>query len=872
MQSSAIRAQFIQFFQQKGHQHQIAAPIVNKEDPSLLFVNAGMNPFKDIILGYQPIQTARVVSAQPCLRVSGKHNDLEAVGVDGYHHTLFEMLGNWSFGDYFKEAAIQWAWELLTEVYQLPKERLYVTTFAGDPEDNLPEDKETVAIWRNYLPPTHILPFAKKDNFWEMGTQGPCGPCSEIHIDIRPEATRQSIAAAQLVNQENPQVLEVWNLVFMQYNRKNSGKLVELPHKHIDTGMGLERLAMVLQGKMATYDTDIFTPLIQAIEKISGKAYADSTAIAAAMRVVADHLRAVAFAIADGALPAATKTGYVLRRILRRAIRYGYSCLAIEEPFIYQLVAPLVAQMGDAYPNLRVQQTTIEEVIQAEEKAFLKTLAAGLQRLHYLNPQGTLAGKVAFELYDSYGFPLDLTKLIAKEKNLILDEAGFEVALQAQQARSQQDAAVTYGDWHQLQPGVTTRFVGYDQLTATTSIVQWRSLTDKRGKRYQLVLAVTPFYPAGGGQVADKGSIHCGTESIAVLDVQKEHGLLIHTVDRLPDPIEGTIEACVDEPSRKETAANHTATHLLQAALRTLLGKQLSQKGSLVTASALRFDFTHAAKLTAAQIEAIEAMVNAKIRANIPCLEQRDLPLEMAKARGAQALFGEKYAAEVRVITFDEKFSMELCGGTHVKTTGEIGFFKIIRETAIGSGIRRIEALTAHSAAEFVNQELTKLVTLSTLLRQPKDIVKVVDSLLHEKKQLEKQCQVYETHIIQQVTQQLSLEVEQVGDAYLLIQAVILPHLDALRQVAFQFKARYKKIFIVLATELSHKAHLLILRSEALAATCNAHLLMQSIAPLIKGKGGGQPFFATAGGSNPAAIPVALQMARQLFLDASFAT
>ncbi|CAH2560033.1 alanine--tRNA ligase [Cardinium endosymbiont of Oedothorax gibbosus] len=869
MQSKRIREKFLQFFIQKGHQHQPAVPIVNKDDPSLLFVNAGMNPFKDIILANQPITVPRVVTVQPCLRVSGKHNDLEEVGVDTYHHTFFEMLGNWSFGDYFKEEAIAWAWELLTGVYQLPKERIYVTIFGGDQQDGLPKDHEAAVIWAKYLPATHILSFSREDNFWEMGEQGPCGPCSEIHLDIRSDAQRKRLPAAQLVNKGYPQVIEIWNLVFMQYNRQASGKLVGLPHKYIDTGMGFERLAMVLQGKTSNYDTDIFTPLIAKIEQISGKAYHQSETIAIAMRIIADHLRAVAFSIADGQAPAHAKAGYVIRRIVRRAIRYGYSHLSIQTPFIYQLVPVLGAQMEGIYPNLTTQQHYIEQLIQAEETAFLKTLATGLQLFNHLDSgkihQGVIEGRVAFELYDTYGFPLDLTLLMAKEQGLTVDQAGFQEALQEQKRRSQKDAAIQQGDWQVVTTAVQPRFVGYDQLVVTTFIVQWRTITNKQSVVYQLVLAATPFYPEGGGQVADEGVILSGHQSIAVVDVQKEHGLIVHTVDQLPAQLEAPVEARVDFTKRTLAAGNHTATHLLQAALKQVIGAHVVQKGSLVTPALLRFDFAHPTKLSTTQLEAVEAILNQKIRENIACVEQRAVSLEAAKAMGAQALFGEKYGAEVRVITFDPAYSIELCGGTHLPFTGQIGFFKIIHETAIGSGIRRIEALTAGHAYHFVTQQSAALTTIADLLKHPKDLIQVVEKLIHEKKQLQKQVIAYQDKAIQQVTQQLQQQLEQVDDVYLLIQVVQLPYLHALQQIAWHYKAQYQKIFIVLAATLEQQAHLMILVSDPLGPYNHAHKMMQSIAPLVGGKGGGQPCFATAKGNNPAGIPVALKAARRLF-------
>lgn len=868
MKSRLIREKFIQFFTERCHHHQPAVPIINKDDPSLLFVNAGMNPFKDIILGNQPITTPRVATVQPCLRVSGKHNDLEEVGVDTYHHTLFEMLGNWSFGDYFKQEAIQWSWELLTEVYKLPKDRIYVTIFAGDSQDNLPIDREAAQIWAKYLPEERILPFSKKDNFWEMGAHGPCGPCAEIHIDIRSEAERKAVPAADLVNKDHPHVIEIWNLVFMQYNRQASGKLVDLPNKHIDTGMGFERLAMVLQGKQSNYDTDIFTPLIAKIAQISGKQYNQSETSAIAMRVIADHLRAVAFSIADGQAPSNTKAGYVMRRILRRAIRYGYSHLGMHHPFIYQLVPVLVEQVAGVYPNLTMQQAYIEQVIKAEEAAFLKTLATGLQLLNQLGKnklnQGVIDGHIAFELYDTHGFPLDLTLLIAKEQGLSVDEAGFQLALQEQKLRSQKDASTAYSDWHILSNELHPHFVGYDQCRTTTTIVQWRTVTDKHGMSYQLVLEKTPFYPEGGGQVADAGCIVVGSETMVVLDVQKEHGLIIHSVHQLPADLAQPVEACVDVIKRTLAANNHTATHLLQAALKQVLGPHVMQKGSLVTPTLLRFDFAHPTKLFAEQIKSVESIVNETIRENIACLEQHNVPLEAAKAMGGQALFGEKYGAEVRVVSFD-KFSVELCGGTHAHATGQIGLFKILSETSIGTGIRRVEAITATATESFVATQLSDVAAIATLLAKPKNLVKAVETLVNEKKQLQKQLAIYQEKEIQQITAQLQCKLEEVHGVYCLIQEVQVPHADALRQIAFQYKLQHEQVFVVLATQLENKAHIAVLLSGPRHFGKNAHDFIKFIAPYIDGNGGGQSFFATARGDKPAGIPVVLQKASALF-------
>ncbi len=872
MKSNQIRDTFIQFFVDRGHLHQASVPIVNKEDPSLLFVNAGMNPFKDIILGNQPATAPRVATVQPCLRVSGKHNDLEEVGVDTYHHTLFEMLGNWSFGDYFKQEAIQWAWALLTAVYNLPKDRLYATTFAGDPQAGLQPDEEAAAFWRNYLPTEHVLPFSKQDNFWEMGEQGPCGPCSEIHIDLRSEAERAAVPAAQLVNADHPQVIEIWNLVFMQYNRQASGALVELPQKHVDTGMGFERLTRVLQGKTSNYDTDLFMPLIERLIDLSGKPYHQSETVAIAMRVVVDHVRAVAFAIADGQAPSNVKAGYVIRRILRRAVRYGYSYLDLHEPFVYQLVAVLVAQLGNVYPTLRLQQQTIEQVIAAEEAAFLKTLATGLKRLHQLHaatlPTGVIDGQLAFELYDTHGFPLDLTRLIAKEKGLTIDEAGFQAALKQQQLRSQKATALVLGDWQLLQPGEQALFVGYDRCSMTTSILQWRTVSNKQGPYYQLVLKETPFYPEGGGQVADVGWLVTAEASIPVLNVQKEHGIILHTVQQLPADCTRAIEARIDATQRRLAECNHTATHLLHAALQRVLGTHVVQKGSLVSPTGLRFDFTHPTKPTAAELQQVEALVNQRIRENIPCEEQRSVSLEAAKAMGAKALFGEKYGATVRVVAFDPAFSLELCGGTHVPATGHIGFFKIMGETAIGTGIRRIEAVTAAAAEAFVAQQTAAWTQLSTLLKQPNDLVEAVTQLISEKNQLQKQRLVHQAKAIQDVTDGLLAKIQQVHDLHLLVEAVCVPHAEALRKIAFHYQSHAEHMVVLLAAHWANKVQLTLVLSDGLLRRCTktAPEWMQHFLPLVGGKGGGQAHFATAGGTHPAGIEEALSLAKKLFV------
>ena len=873
MHSETIRNKFIEFFEQKGHQHVPAAPIVNQEDPGLLFTNAGMNQFKDLFLDHQRASYQQATSAQPCLRISGKHNDLEEVGTDTYHHTMFEMLGNWSFGGYFKQEAIQWAWELLTEVYQLPKARLYVTVFGGDTQENLEPDQETYAIWKQYMAQDRILYGTKKDNFWEMGDTGPCGPSSEIHIDMRPEAACEPKDGKELVNTGHPQVIEIWNLVFIQYNRLASGQLVELPAKHVDTGMGFERLAMVLQGKDSNYDTDLFAPLIQAITHASGKVYGQDAAIDIATRVVADHIRAVAFAIADGQIPTNTQAGYVIRRILRRAVRYGYTYLGFEQPFMYQLVGVLAQQFEVTYPAIKQQQAYIEQIIRGEEEAFLKALATGLHKLEHisraLQEEGhkLIDGATAFELYDTYGFSLDLTRLIAQEKGLQVDEQGFAQALQAQRMRSQQAAAIEQGDWHVITQAVKPTFVGYDQLETDARIVQCRAIKEKGQQVYQLVLDQTPFYPEGGGQVGDMGRLIAAEEEIAVLDTKKEHELIIHYAKQLPKDLKAHWRAVVDAERRKLIANNHSATHLLHAALRQVLGSHVEQRGSLVNEHLLRFDFSHYAKVSPEALRQIEHMVNQKIRANILLQEQRHVTLEAAKAMGAAALFGEKYGEHVRVITFDPGFSIELCGGTHVPATGQLAFFKIITESAIAAGTRRIEALTADAAERFISGQLAILDSLRETLKQPKDLAKAIQHLLEEKATLSKVLAAYQAEQTRSVTANLHQRIQTIHGIYVLIEKVNLPHVKALKQVALELKGTYKPLFVVLAATIDKRPHIAVLRSEDLLSSTelNAHAIVKELAKPIKGGGGGQPFFATAGGKYLGGLEQVLTMAQDIF-------
>ncbi len=872
MQTETIRKKFIQYFEQKGHKHVAATPIVNQEDPSLMFTNAGMNQFKGLFIDHQQAPYRRAISIQPCLRVSGKHNDLEEVGTDTYHHTMFEMLGNWSFGDYFKEEAIQWAWELLTVVYQLPQERLYVTIFGGDAQEQLTPDHEAHTIWQRYISTDRILHCPKQENFWEMGDTGPCGPCTEIHIDIRPEAEQKQVPGKALVNTGHPQVIEVWNLVFIQYNRLANGQLKVLPAQHVDTGMGLERLAMVLQGKDATYDTDLFVPLIQAIATAAGKVYGQKDSTDIAMRVIADHIRAVTFAIADGQSPSNTQAGYVIKRILRRAVRYGYTYLGFATPFMHRLVAVLAAQMQATYPHIHQQQAYIEKIVKEEEETFLKTLTTGLHKLDQITQalQGKskmINGATAFELYDTYGFPLDLTMLIAQEKGLKIDEIGFAQALQVQRDRSKKAAVVNQSDWVMVNKADKTTFVGYDQLEATARIVQYRTVKAQGKQVYQVVLDQTPFYPQGGGQVGDTGQLVAVGERVVVLDTKKENDLIIHYTDRLPQTLTMPLQAIVDCERRMLTANNHSATHLLHAALMQVLGPHVAQRGSLVNDRLLRFDFSHPTKLSQEEVDQVESLVNEKIRANIMLQEQRNVPLQVAQSMGATALFGEQYGEQVRVITFDPAFSIVLCGGTHVPATGQIGFFKIVATAAVAAGVRRIEAVTAVAAEAFVKEQLGSLKAIKELLKHPKDLEKAVGNLLQEKTALNKTLATYEAAQIRAATEQLRGKVKTVHNIHLLIAKVALPHTEALKQVAFALKEVGAPFFLVLAAAVTQKPYVAVMLSEDLANRCaqNAQDMIKMLAEPIQGGGGGNPSFATAGGKYLNGLDQVLTRAEAIF-------
>ncbi len=873
MDAKLIREKFIQFFQNKQHHLVPSAPIVVKNDPTLMFTNAGMNQFKDYFLGNETPKFSRIANSQKCLRVSGKHNDLEEVGVDTYHHTMFEMLGNWSFGDYFKKEAIAWAWELLTKEYGLEKNRLYVTVFGGDESDGLGKDQEALGIWKNWIEEDRILYGSKKDNFWEMGEQGPCGPCSEIHIDIRTDEERRKIDGKTLVNADHPQVIEIWNLVFIQYNRLAEGSLQALPAKHVDTGMGLERLVRVIQGKSSNYDTDLFTPFIQEVEKMCGKKYGNDEHTDIAFRVIVDHIRAIAFTIADGQLPSNNKAGYVIRRILRRAVRYGYTFLGLKEPFLFQLVPQLAKTFGDVYPELGGQQAFIAKVIEQEESSFLKTLENGLKKLEQIKADLSKTGKNiipgawAFELYDTYGFPLDLTSLIARENLLSVDEKGFQASMEEQKERSRSAAGFQTGDWTIVHQDGEVEFVGYDSLKTQAKILRYREVKTKNGTQYQMVLDKTPFYAESGGQVGDVGTIHTDKEKFRVKDTVKENDLIIHIVDKIPQFPEMMVTCQVDEEKRKLTMNNHSATHLLQAALKQVLGDHVQQKGSLVNSEMLRFDFAHFAKMSEDEIEEVERLVNEKIRENIRLEEMRDVPIALARSMGATALFGEKYGEEVRVVAFDKDYSIELCGGTHVSATGQIGTFKILSESSISAGVRRIEAVTADKAETFIREQMQLLKEVQHILRNPKNIKKSIEDLIEERNELRKAIEQLQLKEAAHLKNQLSTQFADMGSFKLLVALVKLPNADALKKLAFELKNEHSRVVAVLAADIEGKPQLAVVISEELVKEkeYDAGKIVRELAKEIKGGGGGQPFFATAGGKDLGGLPTVMELAKKLF-------
>jgi alanyl-tRNA synthetase len=867
MTSADIRQTFLDFFASKQHTIVPSAPMVIKNDPTLMFTNAGMNQFKDIFLGTAPLKYPRIADTQKCLRVSGKHNDLEEVGHDTYHHTMFEMLGNWSFGDYFKKEAIAWAWELLTVVLKIDPSRLYVTVFGGDKNDNLPVDQEAFDIWKQWIAEDRILHGSKKDNFWEMGDTGPCGPCSEIHVDIRNDDERAKVPGHMLINKDHPLVIEIWNNVFIQFNRMANGSLVPLPAKHVDTGMGFERLCMVLQGKQSNYDTDIFTPIIGEISKLSGIPYGASPKSDIAMRVIADHLRAVAFAIADGQLPSNVKAGYVIRRILRRAVRYAYSFLNVRDPFIFKLLPVLEKQMGGQFPELVKQSELIHRVMHEEENSFLRTLSIGIQKFQqYTQSQETtktIAGDFAFELYDTYGFPIDLTQLMSRELGWTVDMDGFQVRLEEQKNRSRKDAAIEAEDWIELIPSTGSEFVGYDFAEINVNITSYRKMIVKGREVYQLVFDKTPFYAESGGQIGDTGYIESAGERIMITDTRKEHGLSVHLADKLPSNPSAVFMAVVDVHKRTLTANNHSATHLLHYALREILGSHVEQKGSFVGPEYLRFDFSHFQKLTDEETARVEKMVNQKIRLNNPLDEHRSVPMEKAKEMGALAFFGEKYGDSVRVVRFGE--SIELCGGTHVKATGQIGLFKIVSESAIAAGVRRIEAITADKAEEYFNEQLAIVDQLKALVRNPNDPLRAVQQLIDQQSELKKQLESLNAEKSGKLKDELAAKAEPVNGLNFIATRVDLDA-QAIKDLAFALKAMVENLFLVLGNESDGKAGLTVMISDNLVAErqLNAGQIVRELAKNIQGGGGGQPNYATAGGKNPDGLSAAFEQAKKL--------
>ncbi|HKR04417.1 MAG TPA: alanine--tRNA ligase [Bacteroidia bacterium] len=929
MTSSAIRKTFLDFFKRKGHEIVPSAPMVIKNDPTLMFTNAGMNQFKDFFLGNAVPKYKRVADTQKCLRVSGKHNDLEEVGVDTYHHTMFEMLGNWSFGDYFKKEAIEWAWELLTEVYKIPKDRLYVTVFEGDEKEKLAFDTDSYNYWKNCLSAAgfseaeiaedRILKGNKKDNFWEMGDTGPCGPCSEIHVDLRDDDERKKTDGKNLVNANNPLVIEIWNNVFMEFNRKADGSLEQLPAKHVDTGMGFERLCMVLQNKKSNYDTDVFQPLIQFISEHCKIKYSGTSPLSfgegqgvrsdIAMRVMSDHIRAISFAIADGQLPSNNKAGYVIRRILRRAVRYGFTFLNFKEPFIYKLVALLAEQFKEVFPELTSQKDFIQKVIHEEEVSFLRTLETGIKKFENIRSPvvdeggsedffkkytSYMDGGTIFQLYDTFGFPVDLIQLMAREKNILLDMEGFNTHLEVQKIRSRAAAVVDTEDWIVLKQDEPTEFVGYDELECEAEIIKYRKVKSKGKEQFQIVLNKTPFYAESGGQVGDTGYLEeVGNQKseirkIFITDTQKENNLIIHFSDKLPADINAKFTARVNTSRRKEITSNHSATHLMHAALRNVLGKHVAQKGSLVNENVTRFDFSHFAKVTDEELEKIEKMVNEKIRENIPLDEKRNVPVKEAMNMGAMALFGEKYGEFVRVITFDKNFSVELCGGTHVPATGQIGLFKIISESSVAAGVRRVEAITGKGVEKHFEEQNKKKAASENALKERIELLKLKassfyskistrtnndfenffsleinssDTLNNKEEAIQKLIDKLTREISRHVKSELVTKVTSVNGVNLIAEKIDLPSADAIKNLSFDLKKEVNNLFLLLAAEIDGKAHLSLIISENLVKEKNldAKKIISELSKEIQGGGGGQAFYATAGGKNPGGIGKVLE-------------
>jgi alanyl-tRNA synthetase len=867
MTSAEIRQKFLDFFASKGHQIVPSAPIVVKNDPTLLFTNAGMNQFKDYFLGNKVSPYKRVVDTQKCLRVSGKHNDLEEVGVDTYHHTMFEMLGNWSFGDYFKKEAIEWSWELLTEVYGIPKDRIYASVFEGDQKENLPPSKIALEVWKKLLPDEHIVFGNKKDNFWEMGDSGPCGPCSEIHVDCRSNEERAKTPGHLLVNKDHPQVIEIWNNVFIQYNRLKDGSLEPLASTHVDTGMGLERLVRVLQGKSSNYDTDIFTGTIAEVEKLVGIKYGSSDSRPdIAFRVIADHIRAIAFTIADGQLPSNTGAGYVIRRILRRAVRYYYTYLNCKTPLLHQLIPLLAKQFAHVFPELQQQQDFVSKVVHEEEESFLRTLDKGLKKMDEVMASGDkmIAGPSAFELLDTYGFPIDLTRLIAKEKGFEVDEAGFEKEMLRQKERSRAATTLETEDWTVLsESGVG--FVGYDDININTQVTRYRKVSGKGKEQYQLVLARTPFYAESGGQVGDTGVLDFGSEQIEVTDTKKENDLIIHFTSKLPADPKAVVNARVDAERRLNIMYNHTATHLLHAALRKVLGKHVAQKGSLVNDEYLRFDFSHISKVTEDEIREIESLVNEKIRANIPVVI-KEMQKEEALAMGAMALFGEKYGDKVRVVIIDPEYSVELCGGTHVMHTGMIGLLHIYSESAVAAGVRRIEALTGPKALQYLTGQIAKVREVGTLLKAP-DPLKAIVKLIEEKASLEKKLEHLENRMLVGLRNELLQKDEIINNVSFIGQIVEVSNPDALKKICFDLRNNLHDHLVVLAANIGGKPSVAVGISDTVVAARKldaGKIIKETVAPLIKGGGGGQKNLATAGGQDASKLKEVIEEVRKL--------
>ncbi len=908
-----IRQQFLDFFASKQHQIVPSAPIVIKNDPTLMFTNAGMNQFKSIFLGEEITKFPRVADTQRCLRVSGKHNDLEEVGIDTYHHTMFEMLGNWSFGDYFKKEAIGWSWELLTSIYKIDPNRLYVTYFEGDEKEGLEKDQEAYDLWKQFLPESHILPGNKKDNFWEMGETGPCGPCSEIHYDNRSEEERGARSGAELVNADDPQVIEIWNNVFMQFNRLKDGSLQPLPNKHVDTGMGFERLVRVLQGKSSNYDTDVFQPLIQFIAEkshkvyhnsavasfessfgdglgnkfgegfgrgqgggageISGEGWGDKWGIynedwytAVAMRVISDHIRAISFAIADGQLPSNNKAGYVIRRILRRAVRYAYQYLELKEPFLNTLVPLLAEQFKSVFPNLDKQKDFVQKVILEEEVSFLRTLSAGIRKFResLFGDITVISGKIAFELSDTYGFPIDLTELMARENEVAVNMDAYNQLLQEQKTRSRAATAIDTDDWISLKEDDTVEFTGYTETETIAHIVKYRKVKVKGKEQFQLVLDKTPFYAESGGQVGDTGDlIFPDGEIIAVTDTKKENGLIVHFVDQMPEDPTDVLTAYVDPERRLNIENNHSATHLLHAALKEVLGSHVNQKGSLVSADALRFDFSHFAKVSEEEISRIEAVVNRKIRENVGVVIQ-SMSFAEASQTGAMALFGEKYGDVVRVVTMDEKFSIELCGGTHIKATGQIGFFKIVSESAVAAGVRRIEAITGIKSEEFIHQQNEEIKALKELLKNPADLKKSLEQVLEENASLKKEAEKAVLDKVSVMKKELAAKHTSFNGINFISEEVELPNAEAVKNLAYQTKDILINLVLVLGAIIDGKPNLTVMISENLVKEkgLDARVFIKELAKEIQGGGGGQPFYATAGGKNAAGLKAAIEKAK----------